>query len=148
MLADRIGGIISIMFGSVAISEAVRLYPSRMDTLVGDHVLPALVGGLLVVLGLLLAFVIKGEKFSVEFPERKSFLPMLTAFGMLFVYWVLIQVLGYVLSTLLIATGLFKVMGPFRLGKAAMFGALLTAVFYLIFIYWLAMPFPKGILQR
>ncbi|WP_199617074.1 tripartite tricarboxylate transporter TctB family protein [Paenibacillus alkalitolerans] len=145
MIADRIGGIISILFGSVAISEAVRLYPYRTDYFAGDHVLPAVVGALLVLLGLLLAFAaVKGEKFVATFPDKSTVISMLLSFGLLFVYWVIIPVLGYVISTLLIAIGLFKVMGGFRLIKSALFGALLTSVFYMIFIYWLGMSFPKG----
>jgi putative tricarboxylic transport membrane protein len=145
MLADRIGGIISILFGSIAISEAIRLYPARMGPFVGDYMFPAIVGSLLILLGLLTVFVIKGESFKVEFPSRKTMAVLLTTIGLLFVYWFLIQLLGYVVSTFLISIALFKVIGSISIVKSFIYGAVLTAVFYLIFIYWLVMPFPSGI---
>jgi putative tricarboxylic transport membrane protein len=144
MASDRIGGIISIIFGSIAVSEAVRLYPARMDTFVGDHTLPGLVGGLLIVLGLLLVFFIKGESFQVEYPDRKTIISLVLTFGFLFGYWFFIPYLGYVISTFLVSVGLFKVMGSFSFLKSALNSAILTVVFYVIFIYWLAMPFATG----
>jgi len=40
MPPDRIGGIISMALGAIALSESWRLYPLRMGTLVGDHLMP------------------------------------------------------------------------------------------------------------
>lgn len=145
MLADRIGGIISVIFGGIAMSEAIRLYPARMDTFVGDHTMPGIVGGALILLGLLMVFFIKGESFKVEFPDRVIMRSMLLALGLLFAYWFAIQYLGYVISTLLVAIGLFKVLGFFSLVKSALYATVLTTIFYLIFIFWLNMPFPTGI---
>ncbi len=117
MLSDRVGGIISIIFGSIAMSEAIRLFPARMDTFVGDHTMPGIVGGALILLGLLLVFFVKGESFKVEFPDRVIMKSMLLALGLLFAYWFAIQYLGYVISTLLVSIGLFKVLGFFQFGQ-------------------------------
>jgi putative tricarboxylic transport membrane protein len=144
MLANRIGGIISIIFGGLAISESIRLYPARMGPFVGDHTLPGLVGGAMVLLGLIVMLFVKGESFKVVYPSRKLMVGMLLTLGLLFAYWFLIQFLGYVISTLLVSIGLFKVMGSYSFLKSSIFAALLTACLYLIFIYWLMMPFPTG----
>lgn len=145
MLADRIGGIISIIFGSISMSEAIRLYPARMDTFVGDHTMPGIVGGALILLGLIMVFFIKGESFKVEFPERVIMKSMFIALGLLFAYWFAIPYLGYVISTLLVSIGLFKVLGFFSLVKSTIYATILSVIFYLLFIFWLGMPFPMGI---
>jgi putative tricarboxylic transport membrane protein len=146
MLADRIGGIISIIIGAIAISEAVRLYPARTGPLVGDHTMPGLMGGLMILLGLLFIFVVKGEKFKVEFPNRKVMMSLLLMLGLLFAYWFLIQFLGYAISTLIVSIGLFKVMGSYSFLKSIVIAIVVTSVLYLLFIFWLAMPLPTGIL--
>lgn len=144
MLADRIGGIISVIIGSVAISEAIRLFSMRTGFFIGDHVFPGAIGALLIFLGLWLVFV-KVDDFKVEFPNGKIMKSMMLSLGMLFIYWIIIHFLGYVISTLLVSIGLFKVMGPFSFGKSTVSAVILTGFFYLIFILWLGMPFPTGI---
>ncbi|GAX90120.1 tripartite tricarboxylate transporter TctB family protein [Effusibacillus lacus] len=144
MQSDRIGGIISIIFGVIAISESIRLYPKRMGPLVGDYTMPGIVGVVMILLGLLVIFVVKGEKFKVEFPDRKLMKGLLLTFGLLFAYWVLTQFLGYEISTLLVAMGLFKVMGSYSVLKSMVYGVVLTAGLYFLFILWLGVPLPNG----
>lgn len=145
MLADRIGGFISIIFGGIAISEAIRLYPLRMSPFVGDHTMPGIIGGGMILLGLILIFVVKGENFKVEYPNRKIMGGMLLTFALLLAYWFFLQFLGYMISTLLVSTGLFKVMGSYSFLKSVIFAVCLTTALYLLFIFWLSVPFPTGI---
>jgi putative tricarboxylic transport membrane protein len=145
MLSDRIGGIISIILGSIAISEAIRLFPARMSPFVGDHTLPGVVGGLMILLGLILVFFNNGESFKAEYPSRRIIVCLVLTFGLLFLYLFLLQYAGYIISTLLVSIGLFKVIGSFSFLKSIIYAVILTIIFYLIFIYWLAMQFPDGI---
>jgi putative tricarboxylic transport membrane protein len=138
------GGLISIIFGAVAISEGVRLYPARITAFAGDHTLPLFVGSSLVVLGLYL-LIIKGQTFKVQYPDRKLVRGMLLAMGLLVAYWFSIPYLGYLISTFLISIGLFKVIGSYSYLKSIIFSAVLTAALYVLFIFCLAMPFPTGI---
>lgn len=144
MLVNRIGGTISIVLGGIAIEEALRLYPLRIGTY-GDHTLPGIIGGLMVLLGIILIFFIKEEDFKVEFPQREQRVPMILSMGFLFAYWVSLHFLGYVISSFLLSVGLFKVMGSFNWFKSVGYAIILTSVLYLMFIYWLMMPFPAGI---
>ncbi|MDQ0219509.1 tripartite tricarboxylate transporter TctB family protein [Peribacillus cavernae] len=144
MLADRIAGIICMIVGGIAISEAMRLYPMRTGPLIGDHTMPGIVGGLMVLLGLLI-FIVKGEVFKAEYPNRKTMRGMLLTLGLLFVYWFLLGILGYTIITLLVSIGLFIVIGNYSIIKSIMYGILVTTVLYLLFIFWLGMPFPTGI---
>ncbi|RAK20520.1 putative tricarboxylic transport membrane protein [Anoxybacillus vitaminiphilus] len=145
MWSDRIGGFISIIFGIVAIAEAVRLYPNRIDLFVGDHTMPGLIGGVMIFLGFLMFFV-KGERFTVEFADRKTMIKILLTIGLLFAYWILLQILGYLISTLVISMFLFKVLGSYSFYKSVVFAVVLTVLLYVLFILWLSIPFPTGIL--
>jgi putative tricarboxylic transport membrane protein len=144
MKADRIGGIISIIIGAIAISEAIRLYPMRMSTFAGDHTMPGVVGVALIVLGLLLVFFVKGDNHKVEFPNRKLIIQMVLTIGLLFAYWFAIKYLGYVISTLLVSICLFKVMSSYSWIKSSIYALILAAAFYLVFIRFLNLSFPTG----
>lgn len=146
--ADRIGGIVCIVFGALAVSESIRLYPTRMDSLVGDHTMPGIVGVIMILLGLLLVFTIKGKQVKVQFPDRKMMLNMLFTLILMFFYWFLLPYLGYVIITLLVSIGLFKVIGSYNLLKSSIFAVILTVCLYLLFIFWLKMPFPTGFLTN
>ena len=143
MISNRIGGVISVLLGGLAIQEAVRLYALRMGPY-GDHTLPGLVGVFLVLLGILV-FYSKEKDFKVEFPSRKIGLKMLWTVVILFAYRFMLPILGYVISSFIAAFGLFKIMGAYNLLKSFSFSVALTVVLYLLFIYWLMMPFPTGI---
>ncbi|MGG1556688.1 tripartite tricarboxylate transporter TctB family protein [Geobacillus thermoleovorans] len=144
--ADRIGGIVTILAGGIALAEAARLYPTRTSMLVGDHTMPAVVGFLMVVLGISLLFT-KGESFDAEFPDRKTMLSIIGTLGLLFVYWILFQFVGYVVSTLIVSVLLFRIIGSYPFfPKALLLGALLTTFLYVAFVYLLSIPFPKGMI--
>lgn len=144
MHSDRIGGLISILIGFIAIWQSAKLFPARIATFVGDHVLPGVSGGILVLLGVALLFA-KSRNYKVEFPDHRTMMDMITAFILLLMYWFAIEYVGYVISTTLVLIGLFKVVGHYSIGKSVMFSLIASAALYLIFIYWLAMPFPRSL---
>lgn len=144
--AEHIGALICISLGGIAISESVRLYPVRMAGLVGDHVMPGFIGIAMILLGLSL-FVLKGQEVKVVYPSRKNMLKILYTLIVLFIYWLLIQFLGYVIATLISSCGLFKIIGEYNLRKSFILAITLTIFLYLVFIFWLKMPFPTGFLN-
>lgn len=144
MGTNRVGGIIAILFGCVSLYEAIRLYPERMSFYVGDHIFPGVIGLAMIVLGLLAVFV-KGESFQVEFPDRQSMVKMAAVLGILLGYWLLLFVVGYIISTLLASILLFRVIGSYGYGKSLVYSVIQVAVMYLVFVYWLSIPFPNGI---
>ncbi|TWG32136.1 tripartite tricarboxylate transporter TctB family protein [Geobacillus sp. C56-T2] len=114
--------------------------------MIGDHTMPAVVGFLMIILGILLLFA-KSEIFHVEFPEKKTLLSIIGTLGLLFAYWVLFQFIGYVVSTFVISVLLFRMIGSYKLfPQALFFGAALTAFLYVAFVYLLSIPFPKGLM--
>lgn len=143
---DRIGGIITALIGLVAIAEALRLYPYRTSFFVGDHTMPGVVGGALVLLGLLLAFFVKGERITIQFPDRPTLVKIALTFGSFLLYWILMQIVGYSISTFITAICLFRVIGSYHFRKSLIYALVMTACLYVIFIYGLSMPFPSGML--
>ncbi|MBM7660038.1 putative tricarboxylic transport membrane protein [Bacillus mesophilus] len=143
--ADRVGGLITILIGGVSIFEAYRQYPNRMNLLVGDHTLPGLVGLVLVILGSVL-LLRRLEDFKVELPKGLIARRLVGTLMIMFAYWYLITTLGYLISTMLVLAALFKIIGSYSAVKSTLYGSITTGVLYLLFIHWLQMPFPKGIL--
>lgn len=143
MLSDRIGGLISILFGGLSVSEAIRLYPERMSTFVGDYLMPGVVGAGLIVLGLFTLFS-KGKRFTATFPDAKTLRGIILVIVLLFVYWAMLPFLGYTISTLLISIALFRVIGTYPVLRSTLYAVIQVAALYLLFIYWLRMPLPTG----
>ncbi|MDF2523137.1 MAG: tripartite tricarboxylate transporter family receptor [Clostridiales bacterium] len=145
--ADRVLGITSVLLGLVSILESVRLYPIKTSPMVGDHTLPALIGSLLVICGLLLTFFIKIKAIKVDFPDKSVRMKMIYSMILMFIYLVLIQFLGYLIATFMIYTGLFKLFGSYKWLKCTIISVIATIICYFVFVQWLGMPFPSGILN-
>lgn len=146
MVADRIGGWISIILGLLSLYEAFRLYPTRLSFYVGDHIMPGVIGIGLIILGLLAVFV-KGQSFKVDFPDRQMLWKIVGIFGVLLGYCVLLSFLGFAIGTFLISIALFRIIGSYTVRKSLLYSVIQTICVYAVFVYWLEMPFPAGILK-
>ncbi|MDF2681604.1 MAG: tripartite tricarboxylate transporter family receptor [Brevibacillus sp.] len=144
MLADRVGGLISIILGGISLYEAIRLYSTRISFYVGDHIMPGVIGLGLIVLGLLAIFV-KGQSFTVEFPDRQMMRKIISIFGVMLGYCFLLYHLGFAIGTFLVSIALFRIMGSYHYGKSVLYSAIQTVCTYFVFVEWLGMPFPAGI---
>lgn len=142
--ADRIGGLLAVGFGVLAVREAIRLFPLRTSEYAGDHITFGLLGGVLLILGLLLATVVRTPRFNVELPRGTVKNSMLVTAALLFVYLYLVPAIGYVWSTFPIAAGLFRALGSYKWRQALLFAAILTAALYVVFELWLHMSLPGG----
>ncbi len=144
---DRILGLIWFILGSAIAIEALRLG-------IGDVRLPGvgfmafLIGVSLGLSGLLLTLwaTFKGKVESKLFAGQNWKNVIITLLSLSFYIFVM-EHLGFVLSTFLLLFVLFKITAPNK-----WFSPLLTSVVvvfscYLIFIVWLKIPMPKGILQ-
>jgi putative tricarboxylic transport membrane protein len=140
--ADRVSGLIAVLLGSVALYEAYRKYPMRLSTFVGDYILLTVVGVLFVLFGLVLVFFKKTPTQPAPTTHRR---PILLTIALLFLYSILLPILGYLLSTFLVAMGLFKVIGTYKWHISLLCALLLTAALYALFILALGMSFPTGL---
>ncbi len=64
------------------------------------------------------------------------------------VYVALFNFLGFFLSTFLLLLFLFKFLEPTRWWVAILAAILTISISYMVFVFWLQVPFPRGILGR
>ena len=146
LAADRVAGAIFILLGIFALVEGWRLLPLRSRGMPGDDAFPLLLGLVMVVLGAILAFVLKPRQGSpVSWPRGQQAISMLESAGILVLYWIVLPYLGFAISTFMAASGLFYAIGGYRWYGCLLSSAVLTSAFYGIFIIWLKMAFPVGV---
>jgi putative tricarboxylic transport membrane protein len=147
MRADQIGGLAAALLGLAAILEAARLYPMRLSPFVGDHMMPAVVGVLLVLLGSWQALRGTDSAFAVAYPRGREARSLLGTVACLGIYWFAMPRLGYLLDTWIVASVLFNLIGGMRWFRAWLCGTVLTAAVYAVFLVGLSMSLPGGWLE-
>ena len=148
-MSERIvtGGIL-IALGLLALLEAHRLAALREEmvagAVVGDDTLPRLVGLALLLLAAYVLVLARWPAPRARFPRGPAGRRIVAGAGALVAYYVAAPLAGYTLSTLLVATALYRTMGGYRWWVAALIGAATTGVLYLMFRVWLLQPLPGG----
>jgi len=77
---------------------------------------------------------------------KEQWLNLVLVLAAMFVYAMLIEEAGFLVSTVLLMFFLFKVMGGMRLSWAAVGSILFSVMSYIIFYLWLKVQLPKGFL--
>ena len=139
-----VAGLIATTLGIIAIKESIRMLPYRTDIMMGDHIMPAIVGGILIICGLWLAFFATASKIKPQFPTRRMVIRVAGVFLIMFTYVLLLKKLGYPFCTLFASYGLFRVFGQLPRKKAAICAVITTVVVYIVFIEWFGVSMPKG----
>ena len=115
---NMVSGLIAVVLGILVVRESVQMFGYRYDILMGDHIMPGFVGVMMILLGIWLAFFAEPSKVKAEFPSGPMRLRVLGVFGVLFLYTVLIQTIGYTVGSLISGYLLFRIFGKFgRLGS-------------------------------
>lgn len=144
----RIAGGVLVLLGAVALLEARRLAVLREEmvagAVVGDDTFPGIIGAALVLLGLYAVFLARWPARNVTFPAGGDRRRLVSSAAALIAYYAVTPYLGYTLSTLVVATGLFRAMAGYRWGVALLASAVTTGVLYLVFRVWLVEPLPTG----
>ena len=148
MSERRIAGGVLVVLGAVALLEARRLSGLREEmvagAVVGDDTFPRLIGLALLLLGLYAIALARWPVHSVTVPASAERLQLVGSAGALILYYLITPYLGYTLSTLVVATGLYRAMGRYRWPVALLIGGVTTAALYLVFRVWLVEPLPTG----
>jgi putative tricarboxylic transport membrane protein len=144
-----IGSILMILVGFYVAAGAIRLGVGSVNKPGAGFIflwLAVILAGLAVV-DLVNNIVENNRKSAIQKPLWKGFrwgkvILVLAGVG---VYAIVLDILGFILSTFLVLLFLFKVVEPFK-WRDAIIGSLLTiAVVYAVFGIWLKVPFPSGI---
>ena len=146
MSAERIAGAIFIFMGALSLTESLRLRTLRIRDAVGDDTFPLILGVVLLGLGILKTFMIKEPARPIILPRGKVARKIIGSIVTLFAYWGCLEFLGYLVSTFLSSLVLFKMFGDRRWRFCLVASMVTTVSLYLIFIRFLKMPFPVGIL--
>lgn len=113
----------------------------------GSGFVPFLSGALMAVSGLILIFTrrskeeVKSEKIWVKENWKKVFCAILAMLG----YVILLDLLGFVVTTFIFLFFLFKLTEPKKWVMPLVYSGSAVVLSYLIFSVWLQSEFPKGI---
>jgi hypothetical protein len=144
----RIAGGVLVLLGVIALLEARRLAVLREEmvagAVVGDDTFPRVIGAALLLLGLYTLVLARWTARRVSFPEGADRLRLAGSAAALLAYYVMAPYLGYTLSTLLVATALYRAMAGYRWPAAVLAGGVTTGALYLVFRVWLVEPLPTG----
>ena len=138
-------GVVTVIVGIICLIESKRLFAFRNSFLSGDHALLGLTGTAMIILGLLLLLVTKPKSIRVVFPERPTMIRLMTILGILAVYSICINYLGYVIPTVLFGIPLFRLFGRDKWLMCVATSIICTAGLYALFIFGLGMSFPRGL---
>ena len=140
MRSARIAGAFLVVIGAAVGLEASTFEVSFMADPIGPKALPNVVALILLIAGFIS---IIRPKTDVVWPNRRVRAKLVGAVMALLVYPLALQVLGFVISTMLVVTGLSYLYGaPPRRGLGA--AATLAVVLWLFFVQVLAIPLPIG----
>ena len=143
LVADRVAGVIFVGLGVVSLSEGWRLYAMGHEA---SGMRPSLFSWFVMVgLGGILALFPKPQEKPVSWPKGRQAVVMAEGAALLVLYYLILPYLGFPISTFLASAGLFATIGGFRWHGCLLFSAVLTSVFYAMFVFWLQMPFPLGV---
>lgn len=139
-----IGGI-GIAFGAAYLLVSLEL-PFGTINRPGAAIFPVMVGGLVMITGA--ATVWEGLKMPatdrVAMPWGTDGLRVLGVFGLLAAYSIILPVVGYLLSTVVLAILLMKVLSGYRWPSVVLGGTLMAVVLYVFFVKVFKVPLPRG----
>ena len=152
----RLDGLVWLILGMLMCIGAIQLKLGDFHT-PGPGFLPFLSGALLGIFGLILTFPTplkrsaegeeaKNERSSVIWNWEKLINPFLTLL-ILFIYLLILEPLGFILTTFICLLFLFKLSEPKRWLRPFILSAGTSILSYLVFSVWLQCQFPRGLIK-
>lgn len=145
-LSDRMIGIISLITGSLAIWQGVDFLPYRQSPLMGDHVMLFFIGGMQIILGVLVGFVVNYPAVKVKQTEKSVQKKIHATLFILAAFLIANWLLGYLAALFLMMILLFRIFGSYAWVKCALLSAAFTILIYMVFIALVEIPFSTGLL--
>ena len=142
--ADRIWGMVILLFGGVYLVEGIRIPPAAIGDPLGPRTFPTVLGVVLLVCGAILLCRPQRRKAAVI--ERKLFVPVMLLAGLLVAYALSLAWLGYPLATFLFMIIAARMMGERSLAWSLPIAVGFSVGIYLVFMRLLMIPLPPGLL--
>jgi putative tricarboxylic transport membrane protein len=145
--ADQVGGLLLLVFG-IWYSAVALQYPYWASTGPGSGFLPLWLGGAMAALAalLLIGATRSRDPGAHWLPEGAGLRRLLLMFGVTVLFVALLKVIGMILGTVLFLVAVLRGIEGYR-WPTSLGIAIGTAVLnYLVFTYWLRVPFPIGFL--
>ena len=149
-----IEGILLLVIGLVSLIEGLRLILYKDPVILYDVLGP---GDYILVLGLTLIFVAvvhvivnysKSIKGKVEMVSKVMRTRMISIVVVIMIYTFLIDIVGYLVATIFFFLTEFRVMGIKSWRLNIILSIVLTGVYYIVFVQYGDMVFPRGVLFR
>jgi len=146
--ADQVAGLGLLVFAVGYAGAALRWYPYRGEAGPGPGFLPVWLGVAMAILAALLfvGATRSGEAGGAWLPSGKGLARLLVVFGATAVFTALLDVVGMILGTALFLVGILRFLEGYPWGQTLGIAVGVAAANYLVFTYWLQVPFPIGVL--
>lgn len=146
--ADQVAGLGLLVFAIGYSGAALRWYAYGSESGPGPGFLPVWLGVAMAVLAVLL-FV--GATRSAEaggawLPTGKGLARLLVVLGATALFTALMSVVGMILGTALFMVGILRFLEGYPWGHTLGIAVGIAALNYIVFTYWLQVPFPVGVL--
>jgi hypothetical protein len=146
--ADQVTGILllalSVWFGGVAVARYTYWSPTGP----GSGFLPVWLSAAMAVLAVVL--IAKATRSpdagGAWLPDRRGLLRLVAVVGATALFIALMPVVGMILGSALFLVGLLRGLEGYSWGLSTAVGVGAATVNYLVFTYWLGVPFPTGVL--
>jgi putative tricarboxylic transport membrane protein len=142
--ADLTAAIILLVIG-IYVSIEVAGYNQIASLDIGPAFFPRVLGILLIAFAITLGFqtMKKNDQTAVAFVNRN----LLIVFGLVAVFALVFNFLGFLISSVVLLTVLMKLMGAESWKKAILVSTITTIAIYSVFHTFLNVPLPLGILD-
>ena len=142
--ADRIWGMVLLLFGGVYLVEGIRIPPAAIGDPLGPRTFPTVLGVVLLVCGGIL--LCRPQRREAAVMERKLFVPVMLLAGLLVAYALSLAWLGYPQATFLFMIIAARMMGERSLAWSLPIAGGFSVGIYLVFTRLLMIPLPPGLL--
>ena len=141
-VADRVIGLVLALWGSVCLGEAYRIW-NGWD---GTGTMPLIVGGIFIALAVLFLVLPSADSAAIAGPTRHEWFGMVAVGGPFALYLIVMNWLGYVISTWLLLAVVSKLIAPTRMAVILVWTGAVAIGSYILFRRYLMMYLPTGLL--
>ena len=146
--ADQVGGLVLLVFAVWYSAVALKYYPYWRETGPGSGFLPVWLGIAMGVLALLLLVgaMRRAGSGAPWLPEGEGLRKLLVVLGAVALLVATLNIVGMILGTALFLVGILRFLERYSWSHSLGIAAATAAANYLVFTYWLRVPFPVSIL--